>query len=146
MSKNKTLLAVIILLIFAIISLIIIYKNQKNIPSETIITDSQETKNNNTATNTPIVTKVISDTKKVTPDTNQYNMTEVAKHSTPADCWTAVNGKVYNLTQWINKHPGGSKAIIYMCGIDGSKGFNGQHGEQERPASELAGFQIGILK
>ncbi len=73
-------------------------------------------------------------------------MSEVATHSTPSDCWSAINGKVYNLTNWIGKHPGGANVIKGLCGKDGSSGFNGQHGGQKRPASELAGFEVGVLK
>lgn len=72
-------------------------------------------------------------------------MTEVTKHNKPEDCWTAINGKVYDLTAFASKHPGGDKAIFSICGIDGSKAFNGQHGGQENPKMALEGFDIGIL-
>lgn len=75
-----------------------------------------------------------------------YTMTDVKTHNTSASCWTAVNGSVYDVTSWIGQHPGGAGAIKGMCGIDGSAAFNGQHGGQARPASELASFKIGILK
>jgi cytochrome b involved in lipid metabolism len=57
-----------------------------------------------------------------------------------------VNGWVYDLTSWISQHPGGQKAVLSICGKDGSDGFNGKHGWQPRPASELAWFKIGIAK
>ena len=75
-----------------------------------------------------------------------YTLADVKKHSTRSDCWTAINGNVYNVTSWIGQHPGGAGAIVGLCGIDGSDGFNGQHGGQKRPASELASFKIGVLK
>lgn len=75
-----------------------------------------------------------------------YSMVDVAKHNKPSDCWTAVNGSVYNVTSWINEHPGGSEAIISLCGIDGSSAFDDQHGGQKRPERELASFKIGALK
>jgi cytochrome b involved in lipid metabolism len=56
-----------------------------------------------------------------------------------------VNGGVYDLTSWIGQHPGGSKAILGICGKDGSAAFNEQHSSQRRPANELAGFKIGVL-
>ncbi len=84
-------------------------------------------------------------TTTVTPGTT-YTLADVALHKTESDCWTAVNGSVYNVTSWIAQHPGGAQAIIGMCGVDGSAGFDGQHGTQKRPASELASFKIGALK
>lgn len=75
-----------------------------------------------------------------------YTLADVKLHNTKANCWTVVNGSVYNVTGWISQHPGGASAIIGMCGIDGSAAFNGQHGGQARPATELASFKIGVLK
>lgn len=74
-----------------------------------------------------------------------YTMETVATHNTQSDCWTTINGSVYNVTSWISKHPGGAGAIIGLCGKDGSSAFNGQHGGDRRPASELASFKIGAL-
>jgi cytochrome b involved in lipid metabolism len=74
-----------------------------------------------------------------------YTRADVAKHNVQTDCWTTVNGGVYDVTTWIKQHPGGAQAIIGLCGIDGSDAFNGQHGGERRPASELALFKIGDL-
>lgn len=74
-----------------------------------------------------------------------FTMADVGAHAIATSCYTAINGDVYDVTSWIDQHPGGSQAIIGMCGIDSSAAFDGQHGGQRRPASELAGFQIGKL-
>lgn len=73
-------------------------------------------------------------------------MVDVVKHNKSSDCWTVVNGGVYNVTSWINEHPGGASAIISMCGVDGSSAFDDQHGGQRSPERELASFKIGNLK
>jgi uncharacterized membrane protein len=72
-----------------------------------------------------------------------YTLADLQKHASAASCWSAINGNVYDLTKWINRHPGGPDVIKGLCGRDGSAGFNGQHGGQSRPASELAAFKIG---
>lgn len=74
-----------------------------------------------------------------------YTMAQVAAHASASSCWSAVNGSVYDLTAWIGRHPGGSGAILSLCGKDGSAAFDGQHGGQGRPESELASFKIGAL-
>lgn len=79
------------------------------------------------------------------PGAKTYTMADVAKHNSGTSCWTAINGGVYDVTSWINQHPGGAQAILSLCGIDGSAAFNGQHGGQARPESELATFKIGTL-
>ncbi len=73
------------------------------------------------------------------------SMAVVATHNSGSSCWTAINGSVYDVTSWINQHPGGPDAILSLCGKDGSAAFNGQHGGQARPANELATFKIGVL-
>ena len=79
------------------------------------------------------------------PTAKTYTLADVAQHTNQSSCWTTINGKVYDVTAWISKHPGGSRAILGLCGKDGSSAFNGQHGGQGRPASELATFIIGDL-
>lgn len=74
-----------------------------------------------------------------------YTMATVAKHANASSCWSAINGKVYDLTAWINQHPGGPDTILSLCGTNGSAAFNAQHGGQRRPANEMASFLLGTL-
>ena len=76
---------------------------------------------------------------------NAYTMAVVASHNSGSSCWTAINGKVYDVTGWINQHPGGPERILSLCGTDGSSAFDAQHGGQSRPEKELAAFYIGDL-
>ncbi len=73
-----------------------------------------------------------------------YTLVDVAKHASPKDCWTTINGSVYDLTPFVGKHPGG-EAILKVCGNDGTKLFVGQHGGQAKQENQLAGLEIGIL-
>ncbi len=74
-----------------------------------------------------------------------YTLANVAEHKDGSSCWSTINGKVYDLTAWINQHPGGPSRILSICGKDGSSAFNTQHGGQARPANELTNFYIGNL-
>jgi L-lactate dehydrogenase (cytochrome) len=47
---------------------------------------------------------------------------EVAKHNTKDDCWTIIKTSVYDITEYIPRHPGGSE-IILACGTDGTSLF-----------------------
>ena len=80
-----------------------------------------------------------------TPPPASYTLASIASHNSASSCWAAINGKVYNLTSWINQHPGGPERILSICGTDGSAAFNGQHAGQRQPASELTNFYIGLL-
>lgn len=80
------------------------------------------------------------------PTTKSYTKAEVAAKNTVSNCWTIVGNKVYDLTQWISRHPGGSGSISSLCGIDGTSRFRNQHGSSGRPNSTLDGYYIGDLK
>ncbi len=94
---------------------------------------------------TPTTSTSTTPTPTPIPTASRYTMAKVATHNSGASCWTAINGNVYDVTNWINQHPGGPQAILSLCGKDGSDAFNGQHGGQPRPAAELASFLLGPL-
>ena len=75
-----------------------------------------------------------------------YTMEEVARHNSKESCWTAIRGEVYDLTNWIDKHPGGADKILKICGKDGTDLFVKQHGGKEKPEKVLGNFRIGALK
>ena len=72
-------------------------------------------------------------------------MADVAKHNGQTDCWAAIDGDVYDLTQWISRHPGGPDKIIGLCGTDATSAFHNQHDDQARPNTQLAAFKVGTL-
>jgi cytochrome b involved in lipid metabolism len=74
-----------------------------------------------------------------------YTLAEVQAHGTPADCWSIVSGNVYDLTNWEDKHPGGARRIVRMCGKDATADFRDEHGTGGKPNSTLATYQIGTL-
>ena len=79
------------------------------------------------------------------PAAAEYTLDQVATHNSSGDCWTAIQGKVYDLTDWEDQHPGGAARIQSLCGIDGTSQFLDQHEGDAQPESVLAGYQIGVL-
>lgn len=49
--------------------------------------------------------------------------TELSKHSDKKSCWMAIEGKVYDVTDYIDKHPGGEEHMLRGCGRDMTKSF-----------------------
>lgn len=101
-----------------------------------------------TQINTQVSTQVSKSTVTPKPAPTKpsgITMAIVGTHDTASSCWTVVNGSVYDITAWISRHPGGSGAIVSMCGKDASAAFGDQHGGQRRPEQELASFKIGVL-
>ena len=77
--------------------------------------------------------------------TSGYTMAQVAANNSAKSCWAVIEGSVYNLTAWINSHPGGMGAIISLCGTEATSSFKGKHGNQSRPAAQLSGYLLGPL-
>jgi len=68
---------------------------------------------------------------------------EIKAHNLKSDCWSIVNGNVYNLTTYVKSHPGGASVIANICGKDGSKAFVNQHNTQGKPNKVLSSFLLG---
>ena len=65
-----------------------------------------------------------------------YTLEEVAKHKDHEDSWVAINNKVYNITHWLKKNPGGFSILLNLAGQDCTDEFGIFH---LRP-------NVGILK
>jgi cytochrome b involved in lipid metabolism len=85
-------------------------------------------------------------TKKVNQSKSQkyYTIEEIKQHNKRKDAWILINKKVYNVTSWIDKHPGGD-IILKWIGRDGTKQFNSIHPSYVREKI-LPKYLIGKLK
>ncbi|XP_020212890.1 cytochrome b5 [Cajanus cajan] len=55
--------------------------------------------------------------------TNFYAIEELSQHNTKDDCWILVDGKVYDVTQYLDDHPGGDDVILATTGKDATEEF-----------------------
>jgi len=89
--------------------------------------------------------KVEKKNKKKSKDSNKktYTLKEVEKHNKKTDAWLVINKNVYDVTKWINLHPGG---LVIMKGVgkDATKLFN-SIGHSDYAKTMLKKFKIGIL-
>lgn len=101
-----------------------------------VVTQAGSQNNINTNTNT----------NPVSPAPASYTLTKelVAQHNTASDCWVTAGNTVYNVTNYIYQHPGGSSRIIPYCGSDIQAAFDAQ-GHSANAANILAGLEIGVL-
>ncbi len=115
--------------------------------------DSNKSSNNNeTASNTGNNTKNLTTGSDLAgPPTKE----QVALHNQKSDCWTIVNGKVYDITSYIPRHPGGDE-ILRACGVDGTSLFetrttadgqkiNGGGSHSSTAQNQLKQLEIGTL-
>ncbi|KAF8093317.1 hypothetical protein N665_0384s0004 [Sinapis alba] len=72
-----------------------------------------------------------------------YSKSEVAEHNKRDDCWIIIKDKVYDVTSYVEEHPGGD-AILDHAGDDSTSGFFGpQHAT--RVFDMIEDFYIGQL-
>ena len=95
---------------------------------------------------TPKPTATEKPTAEPTVEATGYTMEKVKANNSATRCWSVIRGNVYDLTNWINQHPGGSGAIRGLCGTDGSTEFAAKHKGQSNPGSRLASYLLGPLQ
>ncbi|KAL5178585.1 Cytochrome B5-like protein [Glycine soja] len=73
-----------------------------------------------------------------------YSKTEVSLHNKRTDCWIIIKNKVYDVTSYVEEHPGGD-SILAHAGDDSTEGFFGpQHAT--RVFDMIEDFYIGDLE
>ena len=58
----------------------------------------------------------------------EYTWEEVAKHNALPSVWSVYKGNVYDITMYINVHPGGKKILEKVYGKDMTPLFDKFHG------------------
>ena len=56
-----------------------------------------------------------------------FEYKEVAKHNSVNDAWIIINNNVYDITKYIDKHPGGKAILISSLGQDVTEEFKNIH-------------------
>lgn len=54
----------------------------------------------------------------------RITLSEVAEHRKKDDAWSVFHGKVYNITPYMDFHPGGASQLMKCAGKDGTELFS----------------------
>ena len=76
------------------------------------------------------------------------NIAEVAKHNSVSDCWMVINNKVYDLSSFLNLHPGGVGSMAGDCGREATRAYDTKNiGRPHSAAAQamLASYYVGDL-
>ena len=71
---------------------------------------------------------------------------ELSKHNKSSDCWVAIRGNVYDVTSYLDEHPGGADLILNYCGKDATSAFNNKGGggkHSARAEALLENYLVG---
>ncbi|XP_058080911.1 cytochrome b5 [Magnolia sinica] len=55
--------------------------------------------------------------------TKLFSLKEASEHNSKEDCWVIVSGKVYDVTNYLDEHPGGDDVLINAAGKDATDEF-----------------------
>lgn len=129
--KNNRVGIVVGVILIVVIAILLISNFSKN---------SADSKISRSSTNS------VSESKEL----STISFDEISKHNSKDDCWTTINGEVFDLTKFIGIHKGGDK-ILAACGVDATDYFTGRHPTIGRVHSQMAvkilqGMKIGEFK
>ncbi|KAI9337915.1 acyl-dehydrogenase domain-containing protein [Zopfochytrium polystomum] len=74
-----------------------------------------------------------------------FSLADVAAHATESDAWIAVDGKVYDVTDFLDAHPGGKRILAQHLGKDATKQFALFHNLDSVAAKYDSKLVIGTL-
>ncbi len=73
---------------------------------------------------------------------------ELARHASEDDCWMAIDGVVYDVTDYIPRHPTPLAVMTPWCGEDASEAYRTKgYGRPHSPAADamLPEYRVGPL-
>ncbi|OQE15028.1 hypothetical protein PENFLA_c034G06875 [Penicillium flavigenum] len=75
----------------------------------------------------------------------EYTLKDVAAHNTKGDTWMVIHGQVFDLTTYLQDHPGGAEALIEVAGTDATAAYE-DVGHSEDAREIMQPFLVGTLK
>ncbi|XP_050372760.1 cytochrome b5 [Argentina anserina] len=77
-------------------------------------------------------------------DGKVFTLAEVSDHNAPKDCWLIINGKVYDVTKFMEDHPGGDDVLLSATGKDATDDFE-DVGHSDNARDMLKDFYVGEI-
>ncbi|KAG2414292.1 cytochrome b5 [Aspergillus terreus] len=73
-----------------------------------------------------------------------FTLEQVQKHNTANDLWIVLHNKVYNVTKYLDDHPGGTEVLVEVAGTDATEAFEGV-GHSDEAREQLEPYYVGDL-
>ncbi|KAJ9151153.1 hypothetical protein NKR23_g3058 [Pleurostoma richardsiae] len=78
-------------------------------------------------------------------ETKEFTFQDVAEHNTKKDIYLVVHEKVYDITKFVDEHPGGEEVLLDVAGQDASEAFE-DVGHSDEARETLEQLLVGKLK
>eukprot|EP00252_Welwitschia_mirabilis_P006480 TRINITY_DN1736_c1_g1_i1.p1 TRINITY_DN1736_c1_g1~~TRINITY_DN1736_c1_g1_i1.p1 ORF type:complete len:135 (+),score=29.26 TRINITY_DN1736_c1_g1_i1:332-736(+) len=73
-----------------------------------------------------------------------YTLAEVSEHNHSKDCWLIIEGKVYDVTKFLEEHPGGDEVLLSATGKDATDDFE-DVGHSNSARDMMAQYYVGDI-
>ncbi|KAG2308880.1 hypothetical protein Bca4012_082149 [Brassica carinata] len=73
-----------------------------------------------------------------------FTLSEVSEHNHAHDCWIVINAKVYNVTKFLEDHPGGDEVLLSSTGKDATDDFE-DVGHSESAREMMEQYYVGEI-
>ncbi len=72
----------------------------------------------------------------------------LARHDSAASCWKAIDGRVYDVTAYVDAHPTAPEVILAWCGLDATEAWRNKRPgvpHSARAQARLQAYLVGVL-
>ncbi|VDD82960.1 unnamed protein product [Mesocestoides corti] len=76
--------------------------------------------------------------------TRVIRMEEVKQHNKDKDCWIVIHDNVYDVSQFLEEHPGGDFTILEHAGAFATEAFE-DVGHSESARDLMKKYHVGVL-
>ncbi|OWM82889.1 cytochrome b5 [Punica granatum] len=77
-------------------------------------------------------------------ETKAFTLAQVSEHNTSKDCWLVIEGKVYDVTKFLEDHPGGDEVLLSSTGKDATDDFE-DVGHSSTAKAMMDEFYVGDI-
>lgn len=78
----------------------------------------------------------VSETAPAASELPRYSLAEIAEHATLESCWMAIEGRVYDFSDYIPQHPAPPRIMQAWCGREATEGMRSKGiGRAHSPAA-----------
>ncbi|XP_042881660.1 cytochrome b5-like [Penaeus japonicus] len=63
------------------------------------------------------------DEQAVSTSAKVFTLAEIAEHKSTDSCWIVIHDKVYDVTKFLDEHPGGEEVLLEQAGMDTTESF-----------------------
>lgn len=78
-----------------------------------------------------------------------YSLSEVARHATLDDCWMVIEGIVYDVSDYVPRHPAPPNVLEQWCGREATEGMRTKGDDSDHSARAwrmLERYRVGPLQ